>query len=123
MQDSTLICHMCRAARGFRSLLQEVCAAVWLEVCKFLPSHTPACKELGCILSILACVEVLLEASSLMGMGCGVPQEIAHEEREKYKEGKYILERSKLTDMEEGYLRRACPAAIEDSDSDDCCRP
>ena len=47
------------------------------------------------------------------------PQESAQDKSQKYKEGKYILERSKMADVYEGYVACTTDAHILDSDCED----
>lgn len=50
-------------------------------------------------------------------------QVMAHEENQKYKEGKYILERSKMMDLYEGNFTSASEAStiLAGSDMDEAC--
>lgn len=48
---------------------------------------------------------------------------MAHEDNQKYKEGKYILERSKMMDLYEGNFTSASEAStiVAGSDMDEAC--
>ncbi|BDA44447.1 Protein yippee-like At5g53940 [Coccomyxa sp. Obi] len=54
---------------------------------------------------------------------CGWRYVMAHEENQKYKEGKYILERSKMMDLYEGNFTSASEAStiLAGSDMDEAC--
>ncbi len=54
---------------------------------------------------------------------CCHTQVMAHEDNQKYKEGKYILERSKMMDLYEGNFTSASEAStiVAGSDMDEAC--
>lgn len=68
--------------------------------------------------SLCICSVLLPPMSTSWGWVCASAQESAQDKSQKYKEGKYILERSKMVNADEG-LMCAAVGHLMDSDCED----